>query len=191
MFGGPGSLETASGVEGMFASRIDRRRVLRIMSGGAAAAIVGGLLKSMPALAAGAHYRTIASLNLRSKPSSSGKVLLVMPGNVLVKDLGDAKSGYTRVEYQGTAGWACGDYLTPTSERAAPPISGEAKTTSSVNCRQGPDTSDPIIQTLKKGTWVETSDTVVEGFRHWRPNGVRGWVFDEFLGNEATKIQPG
>jgi uncharacterized protein YgiM (DUF1202 family) len=48
-----------------------------------------------------------------------------------------------------------------------------------------------IIQTLKNGTWVETSDTVLDGFRQCRLNGVRGWIYDEFLGSQTAGIQPG
>jgi SH3-like domain-containing protein len=146
----------------------------------------------MPAsAAAGSGYKTVTRPNLRAKASSSGKVLLVMPGGATVKDLGSSKNGFIKVEYQGTAGWAHGAYLAPTNSDLAPPITGEAVTTSSVNLRQGPDTGDAIIQTLKNGTWVETSDTVLDGFRHCRLNGVRGWIYDEFLGSQTAGIQSG
>jgi hypothetical protein len=62
-------------------------------------------------------------------------VLLVMPGGATVKDLGSSKNGFINVEYQGTAGWAHGAYLVPTNSDLAPPITGEAVTTSSVNFR--------------------------------------------------------
>jgi N-acetylmuramoyl-L-alanine amidase len=154
--------------------------------------VLGGVVKSLPAsAAAGSGYRTITSLKLRAKASTSGKVLLVMPGGALVKDLGTSKNGFIKVEYQGTAGWAYGDYLAPTNSDLAPPITGEAATTSSVNFRQGPDLSDPVIEVLKKGTWVETSDTVVDGYRHVRFDGTRGWIFDDYLGSQTAGIQPG
>jgi uncharacterized protein YgiM (DUF1202 family) len=192
MFVGQDAPEIVSGLNGALTTGIHRRRLLRMMAGAGAAAVLGGVVKSFPAsAAAGSGYRTITSLKLRAKASMSGKVLLVMPGGAVVKDLGSSKNGYIKVEYQGTAGWAYGDYLAPTNSDLAPPITGEAATTSSVNFRQGPDLSDPVIQVLKKGTWVETSDTVIDGYRHVRFNGTRGWIFDDYLGSETAGIQPG
>ena len=162
------------------------------MVAGTGAAAVLGVVKSLPAsAAAGCGYRTITSLKLRAKASMNGKVLLVMPGGALVKDLGSSQNGYIKVEYRGTAGWAYGDYLAPTSSDLAPPITGEVTTTNSVDLRQGPGLNDPVIQVLKKGTWVETSDTVIDGFRHVRFDGTRGWIFDDYLGRRSTGIRPG
>jgi SH3-like domain-containing protein len=179
-------------IDGAFTGRMDRRRVLRLMAGAGAAAVLGGVLTSMPAsAAAGPGYVTITSLNLRSKASTSGKVLAVMPLGSFVKELDGQKNGFLKVEYQGIVGWAYMDYLAPSNTDLAPPITAEAKTTSSVNFRKGPDTGDAIIQTLKKGTWVETSDTVVDGFRHCRVNGTRGWIYDDYLGGYIEGIEPG
>jgi SH3-like domain-containing protein len=57
---------------------------------------------------------------------------------------------------------------------------------SAVNFREGPSTGDRVIGVLPAGTRVGTSETVVDGFRHVRiDDGTRGWVYDEFLGNNV------
>ena len=180
-------------IEGVTSHTISRRRLLGVMAGAGAAAAVGGLMKTLPTqAAAGSWFITITSLNLRAKPSTSAKVLTVMPPKAKVFDLGTSQNGFIKVEYNGIAGWAYGDYLSSTHPDLAPPITGEAVTTSSVNFREGPSTSDRVMGVLKAGTWVGTSDTVVDGFRHVQiDNGTRGWVYDDYLGNHVDGIEPG
>jgi SH3-like domain-containing protein len=172
---------------------LNRRRLLRVMAGAGAAAAVGGLVTTLPArAAAGSWFITITALNLRAKPSTSAKVLAVMPPKAKLFYLGTSQNGFSKVEYNGMAGWAYDAYLTSTHKDAAPPITGEATTTSAVNFREGPSTGDRVIGVLPAGTWVGTSDTVVDGFRHVQiDNGTRGWVYDEFLGNNVDGIEPG
>lgn len=53
--------------------------------GAGAAAVLGGVVKKLPAsAAAGSGYKTITSLNLRAKSSTTGKVLPVMPAGAMV-----------------------------------------------------------------------------------------------------------
>lgn len=182
----------AAGANGLLTVGMNRRRLIRLMAGAGAAAVLGGVVKTLPAsAAAGSGHKTITSLNLRAKSSTSGKVLLVMPAGAVVQDLGSSKNGFIKVDYQGTAGWAYGDYLAPTNSDLDPPLTGEAATTRSVNFREGPSTSDGVIQVLKKGTWLETSDAVIDGYRHVRFNGTRGWIFDDYLRSQTVGIQPG
>lgn len=51
------------------------------------------------------------TLNLRASASTSSAVLLVMPDGATVTLLGQTENGFTRVSYQGTAGWAYSTYL--------------------------------------------------------------------------------
>lgn len=59
----------------------------------------------------GETFTTTARLNLRAEPSTSAKVLLVMPSGAVVKALSGTSPGWRQVSYQGTAGWAATDYL--------------------------------------------------------------------------------
>ncbi len=58
---------------------------------------------------------TGGSLNLRSGPSTSNSVILVMPNAAQVGVTGSAQSGFTPVRYNGTNGWAYTQYLTSTN----------------------------------------------------------------------------
>jgi hypothetical protein len=55
-------------------------------------------------------YKTKSALNLRSKPSYSGSVLMVMPKGAKVEYLG-MSNGWAKVKYKGKTGYAGKDYL--------------------------------------------------------------------------------
>ncbi|MGH2532824.1 MAG: SH3 domain-containing protein [Thermomicrobiales bacterium] len=54
---------------------------------------------------------TTTALNLRAGPSTGTSVLAVMPGGASVEILGDPQSGFYPVRYNGTSGYASGDFL--------------------------------------------------------------------------------
>ncbi len=54
---------------------------------------------------------TTAALNLRAEPSTSARVLLVMPSGARVKLLDGYANGFRKVSYNGTVGWAATAYL--------------------------------------------------------------------------------
>jgi uncharacterized protein YraI len=56
-------------------------------------------------------FTTTANLNLRAEPSTSAKVLLVMPSGATVTALAGTASGWRQVSYNGTTGWAATAYL--------------------------------------------------------------------------------
>jgi uncharacterized protein YraI len=65
---------------------------------------------------AGTTARTTASLNLRSSPSTSARVILVMPsGSRVTLTDGVPQGGWYRVAFNGHNGWAFGQYLTVSS----------------------------------------------------------------------------
>lgn len=51
------------------------------------------------------------TLNLRSDPSTTAAVLLVLPDGAQVTLLGESANGFSRVRYQGSEGWAFAAYL--------------------------------------------------------------------------------
>lgn len=59
----------------------------------------------------GETFTTTARLNLRAQPSTSAKILLVMPSGATVKALAGTASGWRQVSYNGTTGWAATAYL--------------------------------------------------------------------------------
>jgi uncharacterized protein YgiM (DUF1202 family) len=54
---------------------------------------------------------TTAPLNLRAEPSTSARILLVMPSGALVQLLSGTAPGWRQVSYKGTVGWAATNYL--------------------------------------------------------------------------------
>jgi len=78
----------------------------------------------------GTTLETTGNLNLRSGPSTSYKVLRVMPkGSLAVTVERTTPSGrYYKLEYDGTIGWASGNYLrvaaTGGGDEEPPPVAG-------------------------------------------------------------------
>jgi uncharacterized protein YraI len=63
-------------------------------------------------VAAGAQLRTTANLNLRSSPSTSARILHVIPkGSLVTVVSGTPKSGWYNIKHGGQAGWGYGVYL--------------------------------------------------------------------------------
>ena len=58
------------------------------------------------------YHTTTARLNLRAEPSTSAKVLLVIPSGAQVTPHGLTTAGFAKVTYNGTVGWASMQYLT-------------------------------------------------------------------------------
>src|SRR5688500_4236651 len=146
--------------------------VLRV-SGGAvagAALLSTGLLGGPMEAAADetGFFRTTSNLNLRSGPRSDQRVRLVIPKGAGVTSLGGSRNGYRKVAYQGTPGWAHGDYLETTNGGStdSPVVVGTALTTTSVNMRTGPSTGDPVLFVLEEGRRVEVTNTYENGYRY-------------------------
>jgi uncharacterized protein YkwD/uncharacterized protein YraI len=59
----------------------------------------------------GASRTVTTDLNLRSGPSLSDAVILVMPPGAVVEATGTARNGFLPVTYNGTSGWAYAAYL--------------------------------------------------------------------------------
>lgn len=180
-----------------FTTPLSRRQVARLLAGGSAAAALALIPRSGIAdaqdLAAAGSYRTTTALNLRTGPGLRRRVILVIPQNGLVTDLGGNKNGFRKVSYKGTAGWASLAFLVVADGESNPEpvISGTALTTTTVNFRSGPSTGHTILRGLAKGTRVETSLTVQSGFRYVIHNGLAGWIYDEFLAIEGDSPPEG
>lgn len=169
---------------------LTRRRALKWVLGAGAAVVAGGVAHGVSATSGSAFFRTSAALNLRAKPSSTSKILLVIPANTLVNNLGSSSNGYNKVSYQGTTGWAYGAYLDETNGGSTDPDVtwiGGAEVTANVNLRSGPGTGYSVLQVVAKGTTVRMSDWVENGFRYVDVDGhgTTGWISDDYVGNAS------
>ena len=173
-------------VDGALSVTMSRRRVLRLLGAAGATAVLAGAVRATPASAA-QQLRTLSSLNLRAKPSSSARVLRVMPEGAIVTRIPGGTGRYVKVVYDGTRGYAHLDYLDDATDQGDgggedPVIVGTGKTITDVNLRSGPSTGHTVLRVLDPHVAVSVSDTVRNGFRYVVHNGLAGWVWDAYLG---------
>jgi uncharacterized protein YraI len=113
---------------------------------------------------------TTDRLNLRHGPSTSDDVLLVMPDGAEVTLTGKEIDGYFSLSYQGTKGWAHGDYL-----------SNVRRVTEDLNLRTGPSTGDDVIVVMPAGARVALLGGEENGFVQVRYHGRNGWAYAAYL----------
>jgi uncharacterized protein YgiM (DUF1202 family) len=82
-----------------------------VIHNGLAGWIADQYLSSGGSQPSGETFTTTSALNLRAEPSTSAKVLLVMPSGAVVKALAGTATGWRQVSYNGTTGWASTNYL--------------------------------------------------------------------------------
>lgn len=102
--------------------------------------------------ATGAAWVIDGALNLRTEPSTSGTVILVMPGDAQVELTGEVANGYGGVIYSGTVGWASLDYLSQSGPQAPAPTDPVTPAPTEVptdpTSPGGPYSRDQIIQII-------------------------------------------
>lgn len=137
---------------------------------------------------------TTTDLNLRAGPSTADAVLAVMPPGAAVTLTGEASNGFLAVVYAGTAGWASAQYLstdggvTPAPDPGATPPSstGTATTTTDLNLRAGPSTSEAVLLVMPAGAPVTLTGEASNGFSGVSYNGTSGWAFSGFLSGSGA-----
>jgi uncharacterized protein YraI len=167
-----------------------RRAALRAFGGAGAAvfAVALGGRSVLAQISAEQHtstpYTVTANLNLRAEPSTSAKVLLVIPKGGIITLNAKESNGFYSVNYKGTNGWAHSSYIVPADSSAPDPtIIGSARTVANVNLRTGPGTSYAVIRVVPQSTQVGITATVRNGFRYVDDRGTRGWIADSYLGH--------
>lgn len=133
---------------------------------------------------AGTAYTT-SSLNLRAGPSTSHAIRLVMPLGAAVQLTGATSGGFSGVVYGSLNGWASNDYLTDSGggggEDPGNGNTGTAYTTSDLNLRSGPGTSNRILLVMPGGAEVTLTGEERNGFAGVRYNGTSGWASLDYL----------
>jgi uncharacterized protein YgiM (DUF1202 family) len=138
----------------------------------------GGLLVpgSERQVAAASTATTTDALNLRASPVLGSQVLRVMPAGARVTVTGGPNNGFYSVRYDGTSGWASGQYLTFGSSV----VGSIARVTEGLNLRTGPSTASSVILVMPAGAEVKIRGTR-RGFYAVTYNGVRGWASSPYL----------
>jgi uncharacterized protein YraI len=150
----------------------------------------GVLMTSNAALAASGTVDS--ALNLRTGPSTSHRVILVMPGGASLEIIrSNSSTGYYKVNYGGTIGWAYGGYISADDGSSGGSSSsgvdagsgdaGSAVTTSSLNLRTGPSTGYAVILVMPSGASVTLTGASQNGFLGVTYGGSTGWASGDYL----------
>lgn len=153
-------------------SNVRERRLQNVLSPLAAIALLGAIfaISAPSANAQTAQYATVTTaLNMRSGPSTSYQVILVLPAGAQVTVYQcTTNRTWCELEYNGRLGWASARYLRfqtavsgdpPPQQPAPPPQTGQvtAQTTVSLNMRSGPSTQYGVIAVIPAGGTVAVS----------------------------------
>ncbi len=180
---------------------LSRRSFLHKASTGAMALAVAGVVAGKVntagvaaqddiSAAAVGPFRTTAALNLRTQPSLTAPIILVIPYQAEVQASGPEQNGFVQVTYKGKTGWAHGDYLTVSSGMETPPVLiGTGKTTAALNLRSGAGTGYSVKRVIPAGATIELYDGVVNNYRQVSYAGTFGWAYADYI--SAGGSQPG
>lgn len=125
---------------------------------------------------------TTAPLNLRSGPSTSEIVVVVIPASTTVEITGAGEAGFLPVSWNGLSGWASADYLSTGAPDGDPSAgAGPAQTTSYLNFRSGPGTDYGIISVIPNGASISLTGESSGGFVEVVYNGLQGWVSADYI----------
>lgn len=168
-------------------ARITQWRVIRVLAVTLfLTATIVSSLSLAPQAAEAAATNTTTALNLRAGPGTKYDVILVMPAGASLKITGSYSKGFYPVRYQGIKGWAHSDYLGGGSYVEVSYQSGStgtAYTTTSLNLRSGPSTSDSVITVMRSGAAVTLTGQSSNGFVSVEYNGSSGWAYESYLGS--------
>lgn len=130
--------------------------------------------------------KTTANLNLRSKPSTVGKKLVVIPKGTTLA-VRSSKSGWSQLRYAGKNGWASNTYLRAVTAAPKSLKRGDlGKTTAALRLRTKPNTTSKSLATVPKHG-IYTVKGISRGYAQITRRGKTGWVQSKYLKIVAKK----
>lgn len=146
------------------------------------------LALAKPSPSTGTAGTVMEPLNLRSGPSGSSPVLVVMPAGADVVITGESSGGYLSVTWDGYTGYAHGDWIrrggsaAPTpSQPDMSPVTGTAVTTAPLNMRAGAGTTFTVLTVIPTNTTVSLTGKSANGFYGIIYNNREGWASSSYL----------
>jgi len=124
--------------------------------------------------------RTNDSVNFRSGPSTSARVIQVLPKNTKIDVFDVWENGFRKVRYGQIMGWVHGDYIGGQSG----PLGGYVIATSAVNLREEANTSSRILAVMPEGGRAFRGDVIANNFLNVTYKGNNGWAYKDYLVNE-------
>lgn len=137
---------------------------------------------TVPAAMTKAVYTT-ANLNLRSRPTTSGRKLAVVPKGTRLA-AGIAKSGWSQVRYAGKTGWVSTTYLRAVPKAIKPGDLGKA--TAALQLRTQANTTSRVVASVPRNG-IYAVKQVSRGHSQIAGRGKTGWVPSKYLKVIARK----
>lgn len=154
------------------------------------AMVFGGILLVQPQNVSGQSAAvTTDYLNLRTGPSMDESIITVMPTGASVSLDGGSQNGFLSLSYNGSWGWAHGDWISIGGSAPAPAPS-ETGTTyvidGPLNLRTGPSMGNSVITVMPYGAALSLTGEAAGGFVSVVYNGTSGWAHSDYLGNSGA-----
>ncbi len=134
-------------------------------------------------LPSGAVVTTTARVNCRTGATTGSSILGVVPTRTTLALRGAVQGGWYPVVCFGQNGWISASYLTPAPTATATVPSGpRAVTTTRVNCRTSPTTSQAnVVTVLNSGVTVPVRGTASGGWTPVTCANQPGWISSQYL----------
>jgi uncharacterized protein YgiM (DUF1202 family) len=128
---------------------------------------------------------TTARVNCRTGRNTGSAIVGVVPARTALAIRGGVQGGWYPVVCFGQNGWISASYLNPAPIATGTPPGGPwAVTTTRVNCRTTPSTSQAnVITVLNGGVTVPVRGVATDG---WTPvvcGGQNGWISSSYVRN--------
>jgi len=145
-------------------------------------ALAVGLL-SFSALAADT-YKTTTRVNFRTGPSTSDSIIKLLDTGATIEIEEYNGAGWSKGSVDGKTGYIKSEYIKKV-EAAAKQVETEQtnkyKTTTRVNFRKGPSTSNEVIKLLNAGTTVEMLEYDAANWSKVTYDGQTGYIKSEYI----------
>lgn len=143
-------------------------------------------LTEVPGALGASNALTARHLNLRTGPTTTSTILMIVPSGAALTVSGDSQSGYFPVVYGERSGWVSTE-LVQLEMRTEPAAAanfdqapslpdGMATLVESLNLRSGPGTDFDAIQVVDAGTQVEATGEIDGAYEKIRIGNKEGWV---------------
>lgn len=140
------------------------------------------------------------TVNLRSRPSTSGEKVATIKNGTFLKRTGIGSNGWSRLLYNGQTVYAVTSYLTDKVVEAEKPdtVNGMTFTPKSdrvtakieVNLRKAPSTDSESVGKLISGTFIERTAISDKGWSRLSFNGQTVYAVTSYLTTDAPEIKP-
>jgi uncharacterized protein YgiM (DUF1202 family) len=170
-----------------------RRSVLTTLAGLGAGAMVATTAGPAFANHTAQTYTVSSNANFRSGPGTTYSIISVISKGATFMITGLVQNGYAQINYQSKTGWVLASLVVAAGGATTSPdpvIVGKATTTSAVNLRSGPSTSNSVLRVVPAGATVQISSTVQNGYRYVTHDGLAGWIADQYLKPAGTAYNP-